>query len=191
MYRLGDILQMALTDVLEWNFDDLANLIVDGLRDANSSSLGQLFEANSNVHAGAVKIVLFGDHIPQVDANAELHSSVLGDRRVALRDLVLYFDSTANGLNDTGELSDDAVPCAAEDVTAMGGDRLLHHGTVHAQGSRGGFFVTLCEAAVACHIGSEYRSEPTLHDKLCSTTEVQPQRNTTKLPPSRNSLSVG
>ena len=64
MYRLGDILQTALTDVLEWNLYDLPNMIVDGLRDANSSSLGQLFETNSDVHAGTVKIVLFGDHIP-------------------------------------------------------------------------------------------------------------------------------
>ena len=54
MHRLGDVLQTALTDVLEWNLDDLANLIVDGLREANSSRLGQLFEANSHVHAGAV-----------------------------------------------------------------------------------------------------------------------------------------
>ena len=57
MYRLGDILQTVLTDVLEGNLDDLANLIVDGLREANSSRLGQLFEANRNVHAGAVKVV--------------------------------------------------------------------------------------------------------------------------------------
>ena len=143
MYRLGDILQMVLTDVLEWNFDDLANLIVDGLRDANSSRLGQLFETNSNVHAGAVKVVLFGDHIAQIDADAELHPSILGDGRIALGNLVLYLDTASNGLNDAGELRDDAVPCAAEDVTAMGGDRLLHHSTVHAQGSCGGFFVKL------------------------------------------------
>ena len=163
MYRLGDILQTALADVLEWNLDDLANLIVDGLRDANSSRLGQLFEANSNVHAGAVKIVLFGDHVPEVDADAELHPFVLGNGRVALRNLVLDLDSAANGLNDAGELGDDAVPCAAEDVTAMGGDRLLHHSTVHAQGSCGGFFVKLRKVAVPLHIGSENRSKPTLH----------------------------
>jgi hypothetical protein len=31
VHRLGDILQAALTDVLERHFFDLANLIVDGL----------------------------------------------------------------------------------------------------------------------------------------------------------------
>ena len=155
MYRLGNVLQTVLTDVIEWNFDDLANLIVDGLRDTNSSSLGQLFEANSDVHAGAVKIVLFGDHIPEVNADAELHLSVLGDGIVTLRNLVLDFDSAANGLNDAGELCDDAVPCAAEDVTAMRGDRLLHHSTVHAQSSCGGFFIKLRKTAIPLHIGSE------------------------------------
>ena len=163
MYRLGNVLQTALTDVLEGNLYDLANLIVDGLREANSSRLGQLFEANSNVHAGAVKVVLFGDHIARVDADAELHPSVLGDGRVALRNLVLYLDTAANRLDDAGELSDDAVPCAAEDVTAMGGDRLLHHSTVHAQSSRGSFFVKLRKMAVTLYIGRENRSKPTLH----------------------------
>ena len=145
------------------NLDDLANLIVDGLRDANSSRLGQLFEANRNVHAGAVKIVVFGDHVPEVDADAELHLSVLGDRSVALRNLVLDLDGAANGLDDAGELGDDAVPCAAEDVTAMGGDRLLHHSAIHAQSGCGGLFVKLCMVAIPLHIGSENRSKPTLH----------------------------
>ena len=165
MYRLSNILQSALTDVLEWNLDDLANLIVDGLRDANSSRLGQLFEANSNVHAGAIKIVLFGDHIAQIDANAKPHPSVLGDGRVAFGNLVLDLESAANGLNDAGELGDEAVPRAAEDMTVMGGDRLLHHSAVHAQGGRGGFFVKLREAAVTLHIGSENRSKPTFHGR--------------------------
>ena len=131
MYRLGDILQTVLTDVFEWNLDDLANLIVDGLREANSARLGQLFEANSNVHAGAVNVVVFGDHIAQIDADAELHPSILGDGLVALRNLVLDLDTAANGLNDAGKLCDDAVPCAAEDATAMGGDRTPppQHGT--------------------------------------------------------------
>ena len=163
MYRLGDILQTVLTDVLEWNLDDLANLIVDGLREANSTRLGQLFEANSNVHTGAVKIVVFGDYVPEVDTDAELHSFVIGDRRIALRNLVLNLDRASNSFNDAGELCDDAVPCAAEDVTAMGGDKLLHHSTVHAQGSRGGFFVKLRKMAVPLHIGSENCSKPTLH----------------------------
>ncbi len=120
MHRLGDILQTALADVLERNFDDLANLIVDGLRYANSASLGELFEANGDVHAGTVKIVLLGDHVPQVNADAELHPSGLWDGRVALGNLVLDLDGAANGLNNAWELGDDAVACAAEDVPVMG-----------------------------------------------------------------------
>ena len=104
MYRLGNVLQTALADVLEWDLYDLANLIVDGLRDANSARLGQLFEANGNVDAGAIKIVVFGDYVPEVDADAELHLLFLGNRSVALRNLVLNLDGAANGLDDAGEL---------------------------------------------------------------------------------------
>ena len=136
MYRLGNIFQMALADILEWNLNDLPNLIVDGLRDTNSSRLGDLFEANSDVHAGTVKIVLFGDHIPEIHANAELHSLVLRDGDIAFLDFVLNLDSAANGLNNARELGDDAVSCCAEDVALMGGDQLLHNSAVHAQSRR-------------------------------------------------------
>ena len=54
-------------------------------------------------------------------------------------------------------------PAAAEDVTLMGGDRLLHHSAVHAQSHRGGFFVALRVLTIRLHIGSENRSKPTLH----------------------------
>ena len=161
--RLGNILQTALTDILERNLDDLANLIVDGLRDANSARLGQLLEANRDVYAGAVKIVVFGDYVPEVDADAELHLLLLGNRRVALRNLVLNLDGAANGLDDAGELSNNAVACAAENVSVVGGDRLLDHSAIHAQGGCGGLFVYLCVVAIPLHIGSKNRGEPTLH----------------------------
>ena len=53
-------------------------------------------------------------------------------RTRSLRDLVLYLDGAANGLDDAGELRDDAVACAAEDVTPVGGDRLLDDSAVQA-----------------------------------------------------------
>src|SRR6476620_2088567 len=87
--------------------------------------------------------VRLGAPLHCLDADTELHPSILRDGRIALGNLVLYLDAASNGLNDAWELRDDAVPCAAEDMTAMGGDRLLDHSTVHAEGSCGGFFVKL------------------------------------------------
>ena len=165
MYRIGDILQTALADILKRNLDDLANLIVDGLRDADASRICQLLEANGYVHAGAVQVVIFDDDVAQVYADAELHAFVLGDRRVALSYLVLDLYGTANGLDDAGELGDEAVSGAAEDVTAVRGDRLLGYGTALAQGDRGAFFVALGMAGVPHHIGCENCGEPALHDQ--------------------------
>src|SRR6185312_12774233 len=112
-------LQTAFADVLERNFDDLTNLIVDGLRDADSSRLGQLFQPSSNIHASPKTIVIFRDYIAQVDTDAKLHPFGLGYGCVAYPDLVLDLDGAANGLDDTGELSDDAVPGTRENVTLM------------------------------------------------------------------------
>ena len=81
MHWIGNVLQTALAEVLEWNLNDLPNLIVDGLRDEYSSGLRQLLQANCNVYTSAVKIILFGDDIPEVDTDAELHSFVVGTER--------------------------------------------------------------------------------------------------------------
>src|SRR6476646_5826893 len=131
--RIGNILQTAFADVLERNFDDLANLIVDGLRDANSSRLGQLFQPSSNIYASPITIVIFRDYIAQIDTDAELHPFSLGYGCVAHPDLVLDLGGAANGLDDTGELGNDAVPRTGEDVTLMRCNRLLHHRTIDTQ----------------------------------------------------------
>src|SRR5262245_12308021 len=143
VHRLGNILQTPLADVLEWYLHDLPNLIVNGLRNADSARVGELLEANSDVHARTVEIVLFDDNIPKIHANAELHSLVVWDGLIAFRDLVLNFDSAANGLDDAGELGDDAVACAAEDTPLVCGDRLFDHCAVHAKSGRRNFFVGL------------------------------------------------
>ena len=91
--RIGNILQTAFADVLERNFDDLANLIVDGLRDANSSRLGQLFQPSCNIHASSIPIVIFGNYIAQIDTDAELIRSVSGTD--ALRPPISFWISMA------------------------------------------------------------------------------------------------
>ena len=110
MYRLGNILQTALTDILELNLNNLPDLVVDRLRDENSSRLRQLFQPNSNVDVTAVKIVLFDDHIAQIDADAEAHPFGFGDRGVALRNLVLDLDGAANGLDNAAGLATTPSP---------------------------------------------------------------------------------
>ena len=165
MHRFGNVFQTALTDILKWNLDDLANLIVNGLRDADASGLGKLLEADRDVHAGSVQVIVLADHIAQIDADAELHLLLLRNRSIALRNLVLDLDGAADRLDDAGELGDDAVPRAAEDVTVMRGDRLLHHGAVHAQSGCGGLFIKFGMAAIPLHIGSENRGKPTLHGR--------------------------
>jgi hypothetical protein len=49
---------------ISWKMDlhDFADLIVDGLRDADTSRLGKLLETNRNVDAGAVEVVVLGPH---------------------------------------------------------------------------------------------------------------------------------
>ena len=89
-----------------------------------------MLQANGDVHAGAVKAVPLGDHIAEIDADAELHALVFGQVGVALGDLVLNLGGAANGLDDAGEFGDDAVARPAQRVTAMRGNRLFDNSGV-------------------------------------------------------------
>ena len=124
-----------------------------------------MFQSGGNVHTGPVQVVLFCNHVANVDANAKLHAPVFRNRGVAIRKLVLYLDGTANGIDDAVEFSDNAVSGGTEDATAMGDNRPLHHSTVRAQCGGGRLFVKLHKMTVSGHIGSENRDKPTFHDQ--------------------------
>jgi hypothetical protein len=72
-----------------------------------------------------------------------------------------------------GELGDDAVACAAEDVTAMDCDQLFHYSAIHAQSGGVGFFVPLCKAAIPLYISSKNCRKPKLHGKILPARDAK------------------
>ena len=152
MHRVGNILQTALADILERNLDDLAHLIVDGLRDADASGLGHLLQADRNVHPGSVEIIIFGrSHRPRLTPMRNCICCFSGTE--ALRSAISFWISTAQRTASTmlGNSATTPSPAAAEDMAAMGGDRLLNHSAIHAQGGCGASSSTPCGGYTPSH----------------------------------------
>src|SRR6516165_1155179 len=58
-----DILDIDLAAVLEVNVDPIADALVDNRGNANTAGLGGRFKARGDVHAVAINVIPFDDHI--------------------------------------------------------------------------------------------------------------------------------
>ena len=91
-HRTRDVLQLVLAQVLEGKVETVAHLVVDRLRDEHAPRLGEPFEPCRDVDAVAVNPGLVVDDVPEVDADAEQHPTMLGHFLVAHRHDVLDLD---------------------------------------------------------------------------------------------------
>ena len=164
-YRFGNVFEPALADVFKGNLDDLADLLVNGLRDQDPARLRHLLEADRDVDAGAVKVVAFGDHVAQIDADAEPHPLFLGHFRVASGHLFLDRERAAEGFDNAGKLGNQPVAGAAENTASVLRDQVLDNGPMRTQGGCRGFFVGLGEPAVPLHVSRENCGKPPFHDR--------------------------
>ena len=72
--------------------------------------------------AHQIAVTIFDD-IPEVNANAEDHASVLRQAGVALDHGVLHFDGAAHGVDHAAEFDESSIAGALYDTTVMHGDR--------------------------------------------------------------------
>ena len=80
-------------------------------------------EPGRDIHPVAHEIaVALLHHVAEMDADAELDPSVLGDACVAFDRSFLHFDRAAHGVDHASELDDAAVAGALDDAPAMQSD---------------------------------------------------------------------
>jgi hypothetical protein len=94
--RARDVLEGLLAKVLEGDVDPLGDLVVNRLSDADAADVGQLFESGGDVDTVAIDIAFVEDNVPEIDADAELDASVLGDVGVAATHSYLDFCCAAH-----------------------------------------------------------------------------------------------
>src|SRR6516165_4186234 len=69
--RPVDVLDVDLAAVLEAGVDPIPDAFVDDRGDANAAWLSDRFKTRGDVHAIAVYVIAFDNHVPEIDANSE------------------------------------------------------------------------------------------------------------------------
>ena len=156
MYRLIDILQGLRADVLEGEVGLVAHLLEDGAGDADAAGLGQGLEARRDVHAVAVDVLVFDDHVAEVDADAKAEPSILGSLGFVGGHAVLPGGSAGDGIHHAGELDQQAVSHQLDDAAAMPGDERLQNLSAQlGEAPKRAGLVRPHQAGVADHVSRE------------------------------------
>jgi hypothetical protein len=69
--RLGDVLDVLLTQILKNQFDLVLDLLINLAGDADAARLGSTFQARCYVDPVAIEVVALDDEVADVDANTE------------------------------------------------------------------------------------------------------------------------
>ncbi len=140
----------------------MAHLLVDGCRDADAAWLREPVQPRRDVDAVSVDLLSLNHHVPEVDADAEVHPAVGGERIVPGADDALDLEGAARRVEGARELGQQVVARGVHDAPAM----LPHqHGellAVGGEGVKGLLLVRRHEPAGADHVGGEDCGESAL-----------------------------
>ncbi len=144
-------------DVLECGLDLALDLQIKRLGQTDAARLGHALEARGDVDAVAVECaIVLGDHIAQIEADAEVHLPVFGELTVVAGKLVLDIDRRAQRLHGAGELGKQVVAGRIDHAAVMAGDVISEDLPVLGQGLDSGGLVVAHQSRVASHVGAEY-----------------------------------
>jgi hypothetical protein len=97
-------------------------MVIDRVGDEYPTGLGQGFDPRGDVDAVAVEVVALDDHIPEIDADAQLDAVVGPDIRVPLGHRLLHRNRAVHRIDDAGKLHQQAVAGGLDDAAPMFGD---------------------------------------------------------------------
>jgi hypothetical protein len=95
---------------------------MDGGGEANPTRVGHRFQSRRDVHAVAVEITLFDDHVAEIQSDPQNDCAVVRQRGIGILHRLLEIDSTLYRINGTREFRQGAVAHEVYDATAVLGE---------------------------------------------------------------------
>ncbi len=155
---------MDLAAGLEAKRHLLPDMTEDRLGYADAARVGNLLQPRRDVDGVAVAIVALDDDVADVQPHADVDAPVCGQAVVALGHLALQRNGAFDGIDDAGELGQQAVAGQLEDASMVGGDLGLEQTlAVSEQALEGIRLIVLHEAGVADDVGCENCGQPAFH----------------------------
>src|SRR5258708_13925774 len=99
-----------MTEILERVWQFIPDLLVDRLRDADPVRLRQSFEPRGDIDAVAVDVLGLGNHVAEVDADAQTDALVLYDIEIAAAHRALHLDRAGHRRHPAAELHQPPLP---------------------------------------------------------------------------------
>jgi hypothetical protein len=121
--RLHNVLELFLTEIVDFEVEPRLDLSVSILRETNGPGLGDAFEPRGNINtiAHEIAVALFND-VAQMNTDAEFHALVERDARVALDHGVLHFDCAAHRVDHTAKFGQRPVAGPLEHASVVHSD---------------------------------------------------------------------
>src|SRR5262249_39202814 len=114
------------------------------------------FQPRRYIHAVAEDVVLFDDHVAEIDADAEPDAPVLGHLRLALDHPPLDLHGTSDGIHHARELGQEPVAGVLHDPAAVLRDRRIDQSAeVSFQALVRSLLICTHKARIARNIGGE------------------------------------
>ena len=126
LHTFGEVLGVALPNVVKAHREFAAHLIVDLLGQQNSARFRHTLKSGGQVDALAKQIFAIHHHIPQVNANAEVERSFGIVLQVA--QLALHLNCALHSLNHRRKFRDQTIACGICDPAVMAGDEFFEYG---------------------------------------------------------------
>src|SRR5215469_1929789 len=135
-------------------------MIADSAREANATGRGQPLQPSGDVDAVSVNVIAVGNHVAEIDPNAEPDPPLLAHLRLALGHPALDLHGASDGINYTGELRQEAIAGVLHSAAPVLRDlRLDQFPEMRLQAFVRAFLIGAHKAGIAGDISGEDRSK--------------------------------
>jgi hypothetical protein len=121
--RLGDVLDAMAAKWAVVEIELVPHLIVDGVRNANRTGLGERFEPRGDVYAIAEDIVAIDDDVAEIDPNPQLETTLRRNGLIDRKCGALHLDGAAERVDHTRKIGQQAVARRADNPPSMSSDQ--------------------------------------------------------------------
>ena len=149
-------LDALLAHVLEDVMEPVTHLVANNSANTNAAGLGQGFEPCCHVDTIPEDVIALGDHVAEVDADAELDPSWGCNARVPLSHISLHLNRASHRIDNAGKLRQQSVTHVFDHAAPVLGDLRMHQlGEVRLQPLVCAFLIRSHEPRVSRHISGE------------------------------------
>ena len=122
LYRSADVLYQLFAKRHEPHSHVGSDMVVNLLRQDDSTRLRNVFEPGRHIDAVTVNVVVVDHHVTEMEADTELEPVLVASRTIAGGQLALDVHGTLKRVYNTGKFRERAIAHQLDDTSGVAGD---------------------------------------------------------------------